>query len=134
MVTAMVFDKDSWDSGAHSSVTETGIDHVRLSYLYLNEGDIDGYLSLLDWKISLHLPGAREIMGREQVASFRARAGRFPGEHVIQHVIGNGDLVVAEGRFVPPGTGSGVDFTEVFRLSDDGLLRSQKRYYFIEPT
>lgn len=129
----MLFDSDSWGSQAPSTVTETGIDHVRLSYLYLNEGDIDGYLSLLDRKISLHLPRGREIIGREQVGSFRARAGRLSGEHVIQHVIGNGDRIIAEGSFVSHSTGAGVDFTEVFRLSPDGLLRSQKRYYFVEP-
>jgi ketosteroid isomerase-like protein len=122
------------DSPVHTPVTEVGIDHVCLSYIYLDQGDMDGYLSLLAADVSLHLPKGQEIRGREQIGAFQAQPGRLAGEHVIRDVIGSGDRVVAEGRYVCRATGEGVDFTEVFRLSADGLLRSQKRYYFVEPT
>jgi ketosteroid isomerase-like protein len=114
-------------------VTAAGIDHVRLSYLYLDEGDIDGYLSLLHADVSLHLPARRALQGREQVGAFRALPGRLGGEHLIRDVTGSGDRIVAEGRYVSRETGEGVDFTEVFELSTEGLIRSQKRYYFVEP-
>jgi hypothetical protein len=118
-------------------VTAIGIEHVRLSYLYLDQGDIDGYLSLLHTDVSLHLPGRSEIRGRERIGAFRALTGRGRTDHLIQHVIGSGDRVAAEGRYVPGGgeggVGEGVDFIEVFSLSEEGLLRSQKRYYFLAP-
>jgi ketosteroid isomerase-like protein len=130
----MASDKGSRESPARSPVTEAGIDHVCLSYIYLDQGDIDGYLSLLAADVSLHLPRQQEIKGREQVGAFQACPDRPVGEHVIQEVIGSGDRIVAEGRYVSRATGDSVDFTEIFRLSADGLLQSQKRYYFIDPT
>lgn len=129
----MASQKGFGGSPASSPVTAAGIDHVRLSYLYLDEGDIDGYLSLLHADVSLHLPARCALHGREQVGAFRAQLGRLGGEYLIRDVIGSGDRVVAEGRYVSRETGEGVDFTEVFQLSEEGLLRSQKRYYFVEP-
>lgn len=115
------------------AVTAAGIDHVCLSYRYLDQGDIDGYLSLLDADSSLLLPSREEIHGRERIGEFQARREQHTGEHLIHEVIGSGDRVVAEGRYVSRRTGESVDFTEIFRLSEEGLLRSQKRYYFVEP-
>jgi ketosteroid isomerase-like protein len=130
----MASDEGFRDSAPRSPVTAVGIDHVCLSYHYLDQGDIDGYLSLLHADVSLYLPSKQEICGREQIAAFQARLEGPAGEHLICGVMGSGDRVVAEGRYVSRETGQGVDFTEVFRLSEEGLLRSQKRYYFVEPT
>jgi ketosteroid isomerase-like protein len=110
-----------------------GIEHVRLSYLYLDQGDIDGYLSLLHPDIFLLLPGEGEIRGRERVGTFQARPERLCATHLIHHVIGSGDQVAIEGRYVSGDTRQGVDFVEIFTLSEEGLLRSQKRYYFATP-
>jgi hypothetical protein len=110
-----------------------GIEHVRLSYLYLDQGDIDGYLSLLHTDISLLLPGEGEIRGREHAGLFQARPERHAAGHLIHRVIGSGDWVAAEGRYVCGAGREGVDFTEVFSLSEEGLLLSQKRYYFVPP-
>jgi hypothetical protein len=143
----MASDRSSRGSSPITPVTAIGIEHVRLSYLYLDQGDIDGYLSLLHTDVSLHLPGRSEIRGRERIGAFRALTGRGRTDHLIQHVIGSGDRVAAEGRYIPGGgeggsgeggvgeggVGEGVDFIEVFSLSEEGLLRSQKRYYFLAP-
>jgi hypothetical protein len=118
----------------NSLVTAAGIDHVWLSYLYLDQRDIDGYLSLLHADMALLLPREQKIRGRDQVGAFHAERERPAGEHLIHNVIGSGDRVVAEGRYVSRVPVKGVDFTEVFRLSREGLLRSRKRYYFVEPT
>lgn len=129
----MASDRGSRGSPPNTPVTAAGIDHVRLSYLYLDRGDIDGYLSLLHADVSVRLPGYVEIRGRERVGAFQARPERGRVDHLIHNVIGSGDQVAAEGRYVLRGTGEGVDFTEVFLLSEEGLLRSQKRYYFVAP-
>jgi ketosteroid isomerase-like protein len=110
-----------------------GIEHIRLSYLYLDRGDIDGYLSLLHADICLLLPGEREVRGRDRIAVFQARRDRPGAGHVVHHATGDGDRVVVEGRYVIGNSGQGVDFTDVFTLSGESLLRSQKRYYFVPP-
>jgi hypothetical protein len=115
-----------------SPVTAAGIDHVWLSYRYLDLGDIDGYLSLLDAGMSIHRPGQQEIRCREQIGVFQAQPEQRAGEHVIHDVFGGGGWVIAEGCYLSRRSGEGVDFIEVFQLSEEGLLRSQKRYYFIE--
>jgi hypothetical protein len=130
----MASDKGFWTSPLSSPVTAVGIDHVCLSYHYLDQGDIDSYLSLLHADMSLYLPSEQEIHGREQIGAFRARSEPCAGEHLIHEVMGCGDRVVAAGRYVSHKTGEGVDFTEIFCLSQEGLLRSQKRYYFVDPT
>jgi ketosteroid isomerase-like protein len=129
----MASDRDSRSGPPSTPVTAVGIEHVRLSYFYLDQGDIDGYLSLLHSDIFLLLPGEGEICGRERVGTFQARPERLCTSHLIHHVIGSGDQVAVEGRHVFGDTGRGVDFVEIFVLSEDGLLRSQKRYYFVTP-
>ena len=69
----MASDEGLRDSAPRSPVTAVGIDHVRLSYHYLDQGGIDGYLSLLHADVSLYLPSKQEICGREQIAAFQAR-------------------------------------------------------------
>jgi hypothetical protein len=129
----MASDKGFWASPLSSPVTAVGIDHVCLSYYYLDQWDIDNYLSLLHADMSLYLPSRQEIHGRKQIGAFQAQSGRDAGEYLIHEVIGSGDRVVVEGCYVSRKTGKGVDFTEIFRLSEEGLLRSQKRYYFVDP-
>lgn len=128
----MASDKGFRTSPPSSPVTAVGIDHVCLSYHYLDQGNVDSYLSLLHADVSLYLPSEQAIHGREQIGEFLANLEQRAGEHLIHNVIGSGDLVVADGRYVSHRTGKSVDFTEIFRLSEEGLLRSQKRYYFVE--
>lgn len=114
-------------------VTAMGVEHVYLSYLYLNRGDVDGYLSLLHVGMTLHLPDGGQIRGRGPVGAYQSQPDRLTGTHVIRHVVGSGDRAVAEGRLVLRETGEAVDFAEVFTLAPDGLLQSGKRYYFVPP-
>jgi ketosteroid isomerase-like protein len=129
----MASDRGSRGNSPITPVTAMGIEHVRLSYLYLDRGDIDGYLSLLHADFSLLMPGESEIHGRDRVGAFQAQPAQLAADHLIHHVIGSGDRVAVEGRYVSGEGGEGVDFTEVFSLSEEGLLRSRKRYYFIAP-
>lgn len=127
----MASDRGSRGSPPTTPVTAMGIEHVRLSYVYLDEGDIDGYLSLLPADVSLHLPGEAEIRGRERIAAFHAQPTLLDANHQIRHVIGSGDLVAVEGRYQSGRITQGVDFTDVFSLTGEALLRSKKRYYFV---
>jgi hypothetical protein len=130
----MASDRGSRGNSPITPVTAIGIEHVRLSYLYLDRGDIDGYLSLLHADFSLLMPGEREIHGRDRIGVFQAQHAQFAADHLIHHVIGSGDRVAVEGRYVSGEEGEdreGIDFTEVFSLSEEGLLLSRKRYYFV---
>ncbi|HEY0697993.1 MAG TPA: nuclear transport factor 2 family protein [Micromonospora sp.] len=118
-------------------VIEAGLDHVRLSYLYLDQGDIDGYGSLLDADAVLYRPGGEPIRGRSQIERFQiGRGGRCRTEHLIHEVLASQERVVVTGRIVTRTSADGhsdVDFADIFTLSDSGLLLSQRTYYFVEP-
>ncbi|MEV7541055.1 nuclear transport factor 2 family protein [Streptomyces sp. NPDC089915] len=91
-------------------VTDSGVDHVRLAYDYLDAGDLDGYGSLLD-------TGA---LGAE------LEGPRPPGaRHLITRIVADGDCVVAMGRLAPQQR----DFVDVFTLSAEGMLSGCRRYY-----
>ncbi|GGZ45622.1 nuclear transport factor 2 family protein [Streptomyces subrutilus] len=91
-------------------ITDSGVDHVRLAYHYLDSGDLDGYGSLLHegpLGSDLEGPGARGA------------------RHQITRIVAEGDCVVAMGRLTPHER----DFVDVFTLSDEGMLRACRRYY-----
>ncbi|MEV7729408.1 nuclear transport factor 2 family protein [Streptomyces sp. NPDC087917] len=92
-------------------VTDSGVDHVRLAYHYLDVGDLDGYGSLLHAGDTL-CPDLEHP--------------RRPGDRPrISRIVAQGDCVVAMGRL-------GVqerEFVDVFTLSPEGMLRSCARYY-----
>ncbi|MER7763764.1 nuclear transport factor 2 family protein [Streptomyces sp. NPDC097619] len=91
-------------------VTDSGVDHVRLAYDYLDAGDLDGYGSLLD-------AGA---LGAE------LEGPRPPGaRHLITRIVADGDCVVAMGLLAPQQR----EFVDVFTLSAEGMLRGCRRYY-----
>jgi hypothetical protein len=112
-----------------------GVDHVRLSYLYQDEGDLDAYASLLHEDMQVRAPDAPACHGR--AAALRlARTTR--GTHELFKVIGDGYCVVAVGHYSPPGTAPrhephGFDFADFFTLSDDSLLLSRRRFYYLPP-
>ncbi|MCY0944326.1 MULTISPECIES: nuclear transport factor 2 family protein [Streptomyces] len=97
-----------------SVITDSGVDHVRLAYHYLDNGDLDGYGSLLHagpLGPDLEGPGARGA------------------RHDIIRIVAEGDCVVAMGRLSPQQR----DFVDVFTLSDEGMLRACRRYYSALP-
>ncbi|MFI5621433.1 nuclear transport factor 2 family protein [Streptomyces sp. NPDC051567] len=91
-------------------VTDSGVDHVRLAYHYLDTGDFEGYGSLLD-------AGSLGVRDLERPA---------PGaRHHITRIVADGDCVVAMGRLAPQQR----EFVDVFTLSAEGMLRACRRYY-----
>jgi hypothetical protein len=114
--------------------TAAGIDHVRLSYQYLDAGDIDAYGSLLDQGVQIRYPGAPVRRGRAEVLRVSAATGP-PGRHDIHRIIADGDGIAVLGRFTPPpaphagGPCRSTDFVDIFTLTEVGLLRSCDRFY-----
>ena len=52
---------------ANAVVAGVGVEHVRLSYDYLDRGDIDGFGSLLAPDAVLLRPGGRDVRGRAAI-------------------------------------------------------------------
>ncbi|WP_327250862.1 nuclear transport factor 2 family protein [Streptomyces sp. NBC_01244] len=95
-------------------ITDSGVDHVRLAYHYLDCGDVDGYGSLLH----------AGSLGPDLEAPCGDGA-----RHHITRIVAEGDCVVAMGRIAPQQR----DFVDVFTLSDEGMLRACRRYYSTQP-
>jgi hypothetical protein len=117
-----------------SSLTSVGVDHVRLSYDYLDSGNLDAYGSLLDDEVHVRRPDGVQSRGRVQVQRLHAEVTGPPGRHVLDRIIADGDSVVVTGRFVRPDAPPvDVEFVDVFSLSDFGLLLGYRRYYYVAP-
>ncbi len=104
-----------------------GIDHVQLSYHYLDIGDLDGYGSLFTADAVLHFPGMAPIRGRCAIERFRAT--RPTGGHTLQSVTVTHGEVVAVGVIAaigPNGGSTNTAFVDSFMLSDYGLITVQK--------
>jgi hypothetical protein len=100
-----------------TAATAAGLDHVRLSYLYLDAGDLDGYLSLFDPDVVPRPPDARPI---------------GCGRHLLDHVFGAGDRAAAIGRFILQ-DGEPLQFTDIFTIADTGLLVARDTYLLADP-
>ena len=124
-----------------ASITAAGVDHVRLSYHYLDSGDLDGYGSLLDEHMRVCCPGSPPGDGRAQVLRMRTAPSNPPGRHEVHKVVAEGHSVVVTGRFTPTasdpdgraGPPAPVDFADFFTLTNEGLLLTQRRYYYLAP-
>lgn len=95
-------------------ITDSGVDHVRLAYHYLDTGDLDGYGSLL------HAGSLGPDLEAPRIDGAR---------HDITRILADGACVVAMGRLAPQQR----DFVDVFTLSDEGMLRACRRYYSTLP-
>lgn len=118
-----------------SAITSVAINHVLLSYSYLDEGDLDGYASLLDEDVRLRRPDRLKAYGRAEAVGLMASIAGPPGRHRLHKVIGSGSCVATVGRCTGPAafrsedTFIGVDFVDIFTVSPEGLLLDHRRYY-----
>ncbi|MEU5693378.1 hypothetical protein [Actinosynnema sp. NPDC020468] len=111
-----------------AATAAAGVDHVRLSYLYLDAGDLDAYASLLDEAIQLAEPETPPACGRVEATR---RAAREDGTHQLFKVVAEGDCVVAVGRYTAPA--KAYDFADLFTLSPEALLLTRHRFYYLPP-
>jgi len=111
-------------------------DHVRLSYHYLNVGDIDGYGSLFSEQAVLRGPQRELLCGRAELERFercRQRTGR--ATHRVLDVVATGRVVVAigcveDGADRADGPQSS-DFVDVFVICDDGLIAERRTIHLV---
>ncbi|WP_156755307.1 nuclear transport factor 2 family protein [Actinokineospora pegani] len=114
-----------------AAVLAVAVDHVRLSYLYLDGGDLDGYGSLLHADAQFRRPDAADARGRAEVLEMLA-ARRVVGAHELFKVVADGDCVAAVGRHAGV-DGVGVEFADFFTIGDDGLILGCRRFYYLSP-
>jgi ketosteroid isomerase-like protein len=132
----------SHDSGRtlpSAAVTAAGVDHVRLSYHYLDAGDIDGYGSLLDEDAQVRRPDTPSGHGRAEVLRVHAGVAGPPARHHLYKVVADDDSVVVLGCLTgapdlpAEQAADGVEFVDFFTLSDQGMLLGYRRFYFVAP-
>ena len=120
--------------GPVASAVAAGIEHVRLSYGYLDRGDIDGFGSLLAPDAVLLRPGGRDVRGRAAIERWLASSGAR-GTSTVFAVYATGGNVIVVGHHTGhdrDGHLRDVEFTDFFTIAPDGLLRTVKRYFFLE--
>lgn len=115
------------------------IDHVRLSYCYLDDGDFDAYCSLFTDHVVLRQPGARPVSGRAELErQARKRPAGKRVRHHVYEVFGSGRRVAAIGRIkhLRPPAGDhdfDLDFVDTFTVADNGLLAGRTTFLFTPP-
>lgn len=117
-------------------VASMAIDHVRLSFHYLDIGDIDGYASLFEQQAVLRRPGCEPVRGRAELERFevaRWRAGTCA--HELFDVFGSRRRVAAVGRLVPrdasrADSDAGTGFVDLFVVSDKALILERRSFLF----
>ncbi|MBX6724193.1 MAG: nuclear transport factor 2 family protein [Dactylosporangium sp.] len=112
-------------------MTSAGIDHVLLSYVYLDAGDLDGYASLLDEQAQVKWPGTPTGRGRAQIVRMHAEVAERPSRHELYRIVADGDNVAVFGRYVRPPLD--VEFADIFTLSHLGLLLGYQRFFHVAP-
>lgn len=119
---------------ASTAIAAIGLDHTRLSYAYLNSGDIDGYASLFHADAVVRRPDSTTIHGREALEVAQVRGGdRPPGRYVVHNVFASDWRVAATGRYEIAATRTSVEFADIFTVSESGLILAQSTYFFVPP-
>jgi hypothetical protein len=118
----------------YAATIAAGVDHVRLSYHYLDTGDIDGYASLLDEHVRVQRPDIPPGDGRAEVVRTHAQFAGPPARHQIFKVIADGGGIAVTGRYVVPSGAEALDFVDVFTLTEYGMLLGYRRFYYLAPS
>ncbi|WP_367127270.1 nuclear transport factor 2 family protein [Saccharothrix sp. HUAS TT1] len=114
------------------TITAVGVDHVRLSYLYADDGDLEGLESLVHCAAQGEPLRATPAGGRSEVLDVLAPAEGPRGRHHLLRVIADGDCIAAVGRFTAA-PAPAVEFADIFTIAADGLLLGCRRFYSVTP-
>lgn len=113
--------------------TPIGVEHALLSYQYLDEGDLDGYASLVDSSATFGLPGQPEARGPEDVAARTLAHYGSQGTHQPVRVVTSEDVVVITGILTIPSPELGGtvkrEFADFFAITEHGLLAARRRFH-----
>lgn len=133
----MAWSDESAGPVASAVVAGVGVEHVRLSYEYLDRGDVDGFASLLAPDAVLLRPGGRAVRGRADIERWLvSRVDRTSGTNTVYSVFPAAGTVITIGHCAAhdaDGHPRDMEFTDVFTIAPSGLLRTLKRYVFVEP-
>ncbi len=102
-------------------------------YHYLEQGDSDGFASLLDQNVVLWYPGRSPARGWRAAESY---AGVGRAAHTVSAMFAENNHVAAVGHVTgTDGIGNMIDgdFADIYTFSSSGLLVSQKKYFFVDP-
>ncbi|WP_190394167.1 nuclear transport factor 2 family protein [Nocardiopsis quinghaiensis] len=109
-----------------SSVNAAAVDHVHLTYHYLNKRDFDGYASFLAENVRTTYPGLEPVRGTSATEEVQRSALGDDRTHVLRKVFGDESTVVALGVL---DTGTSLeDFADVFRVDEHGMILEQQRF------
>ncbi|MDR6594415.1 hypothetical protein ACFFSW_00260 [Saccharothrix longispora] len=102
-----------------------------MSYEYLDRRDLDGYGSLFEVPAESRSAEVDASHVRAESGSYRVGGGDGGCSHVLEQVFCCSGRVVVVGRVVRGERN--VEFVDLFTLTEHGLLRSRKSYFFVEP-
>lgn len=114
-------------------MTSMGAEHALLSYHYLDEGDVEGYASLVDRGALFEHPGHPVARGPRRAAELVLDRYGSRGTHRPHHVVAAQDDVVVIGtlntRDAESGRESTQEFADFFVINEHGLLTSWRRFH-----
>lgn len=108
----------------HKGVAGLAAEHIRLSYLYLDQGDHDGYASLVDPSEMSH-PSSPSGSPDPQGDVFSLYTGS--GRHELLRFFCDQNSAVVFGEFVYE-DGRRCQFLDFFVFSEVGLILSRSRF------
>ncbi|MFK4227063.1 nuclear transport factor 2 family protein [Streptomyces sp. NPDC019890] len=108
------------------------VEHVYLSYAYLNARDYDAFASLLEDDVTVSVPGEVIAIGRAAVIS--TERGRRVSYSLEDLWAGQGRIVATGVFYRQADSVHGVDFADIFIVSSRGLIASRKTYASVCPT
>lgn len=131
---------------ASTAAAAAGVRHVLLTYHYRDIGDLEGLASLLADDVRFEQPGRPTRQGRSAVLEAHGVETTLHSQHELELVVAEEDVVVVRGRVVDvrgrvvdssPGskrtTADGMEFVDLFTVSEHGLVRSCRRYHYLAP-
>lgn len=124
---------------ASTAAAAAGVRHVLLTYHYRDIGDLEGLASLLADDVRFDQPGRPTRQGRSAVLEAHGVETTLHSQHELELVVAEEDVVVVRGRVVDSSPGSkrttadGMEFVDLFTVSEHGLVRSCRRYHYLAP-
>ena len=107
------------------------IDRLRTYYDRVDDGDVDGLLSLFAEDVRYDRPGREPIEGIDALRRFYERDRPLDdGTHDVHHVVVDGPFAAVRGEFTGRLDGKPVSFgfADHHEFDDDGLIATRYTY------
>ena len=104
-------------------------------YTAVDNGDIDGLLTLFASDAVYHRPGYEPLVGRADLEEFYLRQRVIDtGRHQVEFLLEDDSRVAVYGTFagtLNDGTTVRIRFSDFFCLRDDGLFERRDTFFFL---